>query len=40
MNGTSDDDTRFTQITRGLIKFAAAKTEFYRHLEGERIAAW
>ncbi|HEX7796089.1 MAG TPA: patatin-like phospholipase family protein, partial [Vicinamibacterales bacterium] len=41
LNGTSDDDARFNQITRGLIKFAAFKTEFYCNLEGvERIAAW
>ena len=40
LNGTSDDDARFTQITRGLIKFAEQKTQFYRQLEGDRIAAW
>ena len=40
LNGTSDDDARFTRITRGLIKFAEKKTEFYRHLEGDSIAVW
>lgn len=40
LNGTTDDDARFTQITRGLIKFAEQKTQFYRELEGDRIAAW